>query len=569
MVHTSPAPRAAGSRPAVAASDAAADLDRHVAGQAQLGLGQRAVARVGVGARGQAGHQLRGARVGRGDHALLVGDHQGVAQALDGQRQAGALGLEPDLGLLELLGHLVERGVELLDLARARRAPRAGPGRRRPACAWPAPARRGGAGWCRPATPPGRRRPAAPASPAPPAISAAERVSSRVWSRACGAPRRPGARSAPSRLAGPGSALRRVRRARPRADRAEPAAQAHDPLLARHRAIHQPAAGRVARGQRPGPRGRGPGRRPAPGGAGRRPPGRWSAARPAPPRRRRTGRTRPPPASTRAPARPRSPGAPSRCRRCPRPRPAASTRVRPDQREGQGAGQRPPPAAPDAAARCLPRALPWPCGVDHGLETAGHEGRGGDRTGAGRAARRRGAAGRGRGLRRARARWARWPAGPSLPAVEGVPASRRDPAPMRRRASPVVALAAQPTAATARIGRGAGRGRRRTRPRPGTGQRPRGQPADARGPRAGHAHAGRRRRRARRPRPRRRPSAGPAPSTPPARPRPRRSRPQRPSCRPRPTRCSELLDLPRRRFRLPSARSRTGCSRPVTGIAPR
>ncbi len=50
----------------------AADLDRHVAGQAQLGLGQRAVARVGVDARGQAGHQLGGARVGRGHHALLV-----------------------------------------------------------------------------------------------------------------------------------------------------------------------------------------------------------------------------------------------------------------------------------------------------------------------------------------------------------------------------------------------------------------------------------------------------------------------------------------------------------------
>ena len=118
MVHTRPAPRAGGQPAGGGRQRAAVDLDRHVPGQPLLGLGQRAVVGVGVGADGQAGHELRRARVGRGHEPVAVGDHQGVAEALDRQRQAGPLGLEAHLRLLEALGHLVERGVQLLDLAR-------------------------------------------------------------------------------------------------------------------------------------------------------------------------------------------------------------------------------------------------------------------------------------------------------------------------------------------------------------------------------------------------------------------------------------------------------------------
>ena len=71
---------------------------------------------------GQLGHELRGPRVDRGDHARSrLGDDQRVTQALDGHSQAPALLLDPVLGGGQVLAHRVEGPGQVLELARTRR----------------------------------------------------------------------------------------------------------------------------------------------------------------------------------------------------------------------------------------------------------------------------------------------------------------------------------------------------------------------------------------------------------------------------------------------------------------
>ena len=304
------------------------------------------------------------------------------------------------LGLLQLLGHLVERSVQLLDLARAARL------HALVQVAGGQPA--GGLHQLVQRAPDGAGQRHHQAHGAQqrqqPRATRDQRGRAGVVARlgAGASARRVDLAGAQRGLVSLSLCQRRTGLAGPGGDgpagtaaqdaRSAPGPQPRDPPAGGWQGRPPPARGRGGRDRR---------RRPALAGAARPRPCRGPGAPPAPPRRRQTAPTTRPPASRRATGRPRSPGGPSRCRRCPPRRPApAPASARPARRSGCGPATA-AAAEPSFFRVCLPAALPWGCGVDHGLETPGHEGRRRDRSGARRAAGRSRAAGRRGRLRRA------------------------------------------------------------------------------------------------------------------------------------------------------------------------